>query len=126
MKNRRVPYTSHIEKCTKQYWEFARHDSRLMLSYYIGELTFKDNKKREMTKKFGNTKCFAGCDAPDSLEHVQSCDRYDTKFSDFYIDGTDKQFVKYLAALDIERWRKYQCPLVFRLDRKQTKARNGN
>ena len=72
-----------------------------------------------MKKKFGNIKCFAGCDAPDSLQHVQVCKEYDTKLENFYQDGTDKLFVKYLAALDIERWRKYQCPLVYRLDRKQ-------
>ena len=79
-----------------------------------------------MKKKFGNTTCFAGCNAPDNLEHVKYCEEYDTKFDNFYQDGTDKQFVKYLRALDMERWRKFQCPLVYRLDRRQRSARRGS
>ena len=94
-----------------------------MLSYYTGELCFKDFKRNEMSRKYGNTKCFAGCDEPDNLEHVMACKEYDTKIDNFYQDGTDRHFVKFLAALDIERWRKYECPLIYRHDRLQRAKR---
>ena len=123
MKNRRVPYTGKINKTVKQYWRFPKLESRLLLSYYIGELSFKDNKKREMTAKYGNTNCFYGCNAPDSLEHVKYCKKYDTQYESFYQDGTDKRFVEYLRALDIERWRKFQCPLVYQLGKQQRAQR---
>ena len=123
MRNRRVPYTSKIKKAEKQYWGFPKHQAKILLSYYTGELTFKDSKRHEMTKKFGNTKCFTGCDEPDSFEHVKVCPNYDTKPENFNLDGTDRQFIKYLTELDMERWRKYLCPLVYRLDRNQRKER---
>ena len=95
----------------------------MLLSYYTGELCFKDFKRNEMTKKYGHTRCFAGCDKPDNLEHVMECEEYDTKPENFYQDGTDRRFVKYLAALDVERWRKFECPLIYRPDRVQNRKR---
>ena len=78
-----------------------------------------------MTAKYGNTKCFYGCDAPDSLEHVKVCGEYKTQYKNFYQDGTDRKLVEYYRALDIERWRMFQCPLVYRLGKSQRAARKG-
>ena len=43
-----------------------------------------------------------------------------------YARSEPKYFVKYLAALDLERWRKHQCSLIFRPDRLQRAQRQGN
>ena len=125
MRNRRVPFTNKVKKSKKLYWTLPKYESRLVLSHNIGELNFKDNKRNESMKKFGTLKCFAGCDEIDSLEHVKQCERYDTKLRDFYQDGTDSKFAKYLRALDVERWRKYQNPLVYRPNSKQRRANKG-
>ena len=125
MRNRRVPITTKVAKHKKLYWTLPKYEARLILSHNIGELNFKDNKRRESRQKFGNLRCFAGCEENDSLEHVKQCERYDTKFRNFYIDGTDEKYVRYLRALDIERWRKYQHPLTFRPNRKQRERNRG-
>ena len=125
MKNRRVPFTPIIEKSKKQYWTFPRLEARLILGYKIGELEFKDNKRHESVKRFGNLRCLEGCDMPDSLEHVMQCKRYDTRVDDFKLDGTDAKFVKYLRAIDLERFRKFQYPLVWRPNGKERLKRQG-
>ena len=125
MRNRRVPFSPTVGKSKKQYWTFPKHQAKLLLSHYIGELSFKDNKRYEMIKKFGSTKCFYGCDAPDSMKHVMECENYNTQLKDYPQDGTDRKFAPYLVALDVERWRNFQCPLIYRLDKAQRKQRNN-
>ena len=115
MKNKRLPTIPAIMKKKKLYWTMPKREARLVLSHNIGELNFKINKKQEMTKKYGNLNCFAGCDEVDSLSHAMSCVRYDTKVKNFGLDGTDEKLAKYLTALDSERSRKYKCPLVYRV-----------
>ena len=123
-KNKRTPYCHHYKKAKKLYWQFPRLEAKLMLSYKIGELNFKENKRREMKKTFGNTDCFVpwcidaeGKRNKDTLEHVMTCEGYKTKAKHFNLDGTDIRMAEYLRALDIERWRNFGLSLVYRPDR---------
>ena len=125
MKNRRVPFTPTIDKSGKPYWRFQRYEARLILHYKIGELSFKDYKKNEMKRKFGNLRCFAGCEEIDSYSHVKQCERYETKVKNFDLDGTDEKLAKYLRALDRERFRKYGSPLVHVPNRAEKSRRLG-
>ena len=125
MKNRKIPYKNTTEKTKKNYWSMPRRKAKLLLSYYIGELNMKDYKRHEMRVRFGNTNCLAGCDKPDNLQHVMNCDRYLTKPEKFKLDGTDERLVEYLTELDKERFKMYEFPLTYRLDRSQRAKRRG-
>ena len=100
-------------------------EAKLLFCYYIGELNMKDYKRHEMRVRFGNTNCLAGCDKPDNLQHVMNCDRYMTKPEKFKLDGTDERLVEYLTELDKERFKMYEFPLTYRLDRSQRAKRRG-
>lgn len=95
-----------------------------MLAYKTGELNFKDYKKWEMKRKFGNTECFYCEGEKDDLTHVMQCGGYETQPKNFHLDGTDKRFAEYIRALDAERWRKFEMGLVYRRNRvSNTKAK---
>ena len=81
------------------------------------KLQFKDYRRGEFKRIYGDTKCFAGCDAPDSLKHVMTCNRYDTRFTNRGWDedeGVRKQFIQYLKELDLERTVKYGLPVLYK------------
>ena len=107
LNNRRAPYSHRPNKIKKDYWSMTKLDARLVLAYKTGELNFKDFKRREMTRIYGNTNCFVvGCKQKDNLKHVIECEGYDTKIQKFEQDGQDKKMAPFLRALDMERWRK--------------------
>ena len=95
------------------------------MSHNIGELNFKENKKNEMARKYGGLNCFAGCDEIDNLKHAMECERYDVKARNFNLDGTDEKLAIYLSALDTERFRKYECPLIYRVGSKEQQSRDN-
>ena len=116
--NYRAPYTNTYEKKGKDYWSLNKLDARLVLNYKIGELCFKDYKRREMTNRYGNTDCFvSGCREKDTMKHVLRCEGYETKIEKYPQDGRDFLLAPFLRALDMERWKKYNCSLIYRRDR---------
>ena len=129
VKNRRVPFNRHYIKTPKLYMRRNRREAKLFFAFRIGELQFKDNRRGEYTKKFGNTTCFMdGCNQPDSLQHVMSCNRYpaDMRFglSDFNHDPHEQnEFIDYLQKLDKFRLKEFNLPLIYRPSLKQRMER---
>ena len=120
--NRRAPYSFRPYKIKKDYWGLPKLDARLVLAYKTGELNFKEFKKREMTRLYGNTNCFiVGCREKDTLRHVMECEGYETKIKNFPQDGQDKNMAPYLRKLDLERWKYFECGLIYRRERKPNK-----
>ena len=95
-----------------------RYDAKLFFAYRIGELQFKEYRRGEFRKKFGNTKCFAdGCSEPDTLKHAMGCNGYDQMFRKTEQDAdpeVQQEFIEYLKKLDRERARKYSLPILYR------------
>ena len=98
--------------------KLPKYDAKIFFAYRIGELQFKENRRGEFTKKFGNTRCFAdGCSEPDTLQHTMVCDGYDQLFrknNQDYDPDVQLEFIEYLKQLDKERHRKYSLPVLFR------------
>ena len=92
----------------------------MFFAYRMGELQFKDYRRGEFRKKFGNTKCFApGCSQPDTLEHVRKCDGYppEVRFipDNFNYDPNEQnEFIDYLIRLDAYRCKYFYLPLLYR------------
>ena len=80
---------------------------------------FKDYRKGEFKKKFGDVNCFAGCDSADTLSHAMECKQYpeDMRFSftNFNHDPNEqKEFIDYLEKLDKFRAQKWGLPVIYR------------
>ena len=121
LKNKRVPISFSHLKQGRPYMLLPKYESRLYFAYRIGELQFKENRRGEYKKRFGNTNCFAdGCSQPDTLEHALACKGYMTKWNKdpswiFWEDLDNiKIFVEYLKKLDGERARFFYLPLLYR------------
>ena len=97
----------------------SRYQSKLFFAYRVGDLQFKDFRRGEFSKKFGNSNCFTGCSQPDRLEHVMQCEGYpvelrcDLKYFD-YDPVEQPMFVEYLEKLDAYRAKYYYLPLLYR------------
>ena len=120
LRNGRVPFNRTHVKTPKPYQHQNRYRSQIFFAYRIGELQFKDYRRGEFRKKFGNTKCFApGCSQPDTLEHVRKCDGYppEVRFipDNFNYDPTEQnEFIDYLIRLDAYRCKYFYLPLLYR------------
>ena len=116
--NRRIPFNDNHMKITKAYMRMPKYDAKLFFAYRTGELQFKEYRKGEFKKKFGNTWCFGCGEEPDTLEHVMKCCYYERRFQekDFNIDGTEEQlqFIEYLKKLDRERTVRFGLPILYR------------
>ena len=130
LKNKRVPISFSHQKQGRPYMSLPKYDSRLYFAYRIGELQFKENRRGEYKKKFGNTQCFAdGCTQPDTLEHALACKGYQTKWNKdpswiFWEDMNNiKIFIDYLKRLDRERARFFYLPLLYRPGLKEVASR---
>ena len=98
-----------------------RYEAQRYFAFRIGELQFKDYRRGEFKKKFGNSKCFAdGCSEPDRLEHVMKCDgypdelRFRKQFYNHERTVDQKEFVDYLVKLDAYRAKYYYLPVLHR------------
>merc|ERR1711884_399258 len=97
-----------------------KYESRLFFAYRIGELQFKEYRRGEFKKRFGNTNCFAdGCSQPDTLIHAVTCDGYNQTFQKHKLEHVmnpdiQLEFIDYLKKLDWERARKYGLPILYR------------
>ena len=92
------------------YATLPKHQAKLALLHEIGELNFRANRKWESIKKLGTIECLVpGCGQEDSLEHVQECYGYSTKFKDNF---SPMEWIEYLNNLDLERFSKYKTSLT--------------
>ena len=120
LSNNRVPFNGNHMKKTRLYMRLPKYDSRLFFAYRIGELQFKEYRRGEFRKRFGNTKCFAdGCSQPDTLKHAVTCDGYNQTFQEQKLEHVMNpdiqiEFIDYLKKLDWERARKYGLPILYR------------
>ena len=120
VRNKRVPFNRTHIKTHKNYMSMGRYLSKLFFAFRVGELQFKEYRRGEFNKRFGNTKCFMdGCDSPDNLEHVRTCDKYpeDLRFPDDnfnYDPNEQREFIKYLQKLDVYRGKQFDLPLLYR------------
>ena len=110
---------SHMSKGNRHnYMQLPKYDSRLFFTYKIGELQFKEFRKGEFIKKYGNTNCFQpGCQSKDNLTHVMRCHQYENKFYETQIDSDEnkmKLFIDYLKRLDKERAERFNLPIMYR------------
>ena len=116
--NSRIPYNDNHMRSVKTYMRLPKYESRLYFAFKIGELQFKDYRKGEFKRRFGNTTCFAdGCSGPDNLDHVRQCSGYESNFyktDQEYNDWSRKEFISYLKKIDAERAKKYYLPVLFR------------
>ena len=132
VKNKRVPFNRTHVRFLKQYMALDRYKSRLFFAYRTGELQFKEYRRGEFGKRFGNTKCFMnGCNEPDNLEHVMKCDRYPDElrfhYNNYNYDPDEqREFIEYLQKLDVYRGRQFDLPVLYRPSlRKQIERRLG-
>lgn len=120
VKNRRVPFNRYFFKTPKPYMTRSRYQSRLFFAFRIGELQFKDYRKGEFNKKFGNTECFMeGCNEPDRLDHVMRCEKYPSELRcelrNFNHDPNEQdEFIEYLTKLDKFRYDNFNLPVMYR------------
>lgn len=85
IKNKRIPYShNHLNKGNiLNYMQLPKYEARMYFTYMIGELQFKNNRKGEFIKRFGDLKCFQkNCENLDSLEHVMTCQYYDNRYTE--------------------------------------------
>ena len=116
--NNRIPFNHTHLRSVKTYMRLPRYEAKLYFAYKIGELQFKDYRRGEFKRKFGNTKCFAdGCSEPDTLEHVRFCTGYDSRYTKTEHETDEnvrREFIEYLKRIDAERAKKYYLPVLFR------------
>ena len=106
-----------FRKEKKQYWELEKRRARLVFAYHTGNLDFRNDKKGEAVRKFGNTNCLVpACAGRDELSHVVKCFGYKTKPKEETFLGIDgnESLAEYLDLLDAERYHKFRAPLLFR------------
>ena len=118
LKVRKVPLIIDELKSNKLYWHYPKREAMLVFNYKVGQLEFKNYRRQEMKRKFGDINCVKGCEEPDDLEHVKSCGRYRTKWTE-KTDSHPKYLVEFLKDLESERLAatNFKLPLVYRRER---------
>ena len=115
LKDRRVPYHDDPRKYKKSYWQMSKRKALLVFGYQIGNLDFRNNKRRESVRKFGGVNCLIPhCEGIDEIDHVKSCQGYKTKPGKYAFSGNDEELAEYLDNLDNERFSICREPLLFR------------
>ena len=111
LRSKKAPYhVRKIEEKRKFYFSLAKHKAKIALYYDIGELNFRSNRRHESHKKYGGVQCVVpGCVENDTLEHIQVCHGYITRFKD---DGDPNTWIEYLCEADRERFSKYRTSLI--------------
>ena len=111
LRSKKAPYhVRNIEEKRKFYFEMAKHKAKIALCYDIGELNVRSNRRHESVKKYGGIQCVVpGCVQDDTLDHIQECYGYTSKFID---DGDPNTWVEYLCNVDRERFAKYRTSLI--------------
>ena len=80
----------------RDYFHFSKLESKLVFHLMVGELNLLTNKKREYMSRYGGTHCL-----------VKVCGGEDE------IGDSTKQLAEYLVALNRERIKKYNLPLIY-------------
>ena len=85
-------------------------EAKALFYYYVGELNFRANRKREAEQKYGGTQCLVGtCCGTDSFSHVKDCYGYRTKPPS---NMRDEDLGEFLLKLHRERTQRWNAPLL--------------
>ena len=103
-----------LEKINTHHYTFGMMDARAITCLRTGLLIFKNQCPWKFQGKNGGDKLclFQPCQDVDSLEHVMSCEYYDTKFYEGG-EGPMRDWANYLVALNRERRKKFNQPLIW-------------
>ena len=94
----------------KYYFDKPKMEARMLFQYYVGELNFRTNRRREAEKKFGGTQCLVGiCGGDDSIEHVSVCFGYRTRSPP---NMREEDLSSYLIELNRERIQRWEAPII--------------
>ena len=85
-------------------------EAKAMFYYYVGELNFRVNRRREAEQKYGGTHCLFGlCCGEDSMAHVMVCHGYRTKPPP---NMREEDYGKFLLEIHRERLQRWDAPLL--------------
>ena len=96
----------------KCYFTMPKEKALLGLSYDVGCLNMRGNRRNESNKKYGTVQCWVpGCTGKDTLEHVMSeCQSYNTKRGKD--EGVPEDWIEFLYTLNKERFQRFKTSLV--------------
>ena len=95
----------------RDYFHFTKFESKLVFFLFVGELNLLTNKKREFMSRYGGTHCLVKvCGGEDEIDHITKCFGYSTQCPK---GGNTKQLAEYLVALNRERIKKFNLPLIY-------------
>ena len=84
--------------------------AKILFYYYVGELNFRTNRRKEAEMKFGGVQCLVGtCCGDDSLAHIVECHGYQTKAPP---GMQEEDLSKYLLEIHQERIKRWEAPLI--------------
>ena len=97
-------------KGRKYYFDRPKMEAKMLFYYYVGEINFRTNRKRESIAKFGGVQCLVGtCCGDDNLEHITQCPGYRTKAP---FNMREEDLSKYLLEIHRERIQRWEAPLI--------------
>ena len=105
-------YMRDKKSAVRDYFTMTKDRAMLGLSYDVGCLNLRANRRAESIKKFGSTQCLVpACTGQDSLQHIiYECQGYETKV--VKDKGISSEFIDYLFKLNRERIVKYRTSMV--------------
>ena len=95
----------------REYFTYVKEKAKLALSYDVGCLNLRANRRTESLKKFGSTQCLVpGCVGEDDLEHIiYTCQGYKVKIKD---KGIAEEFIDTLYDINQQRIARFNTSMV--------------
>ena len=95
----------------RPYFMLSKERAMLGLSYDVGCLNLRANRKHESLKKFGSIKCLIpACTGNDSLKHIlYECQGYNYKKED---KGISTEFIDLLYKINQERKQRFMTSMI--------------
>lgn len=110
---RRVPVRLNEKKSGKLYFHLPKREAQLLLAYYVGELQFKNHRRNEFRKVFGDVDCVNGCGGLDDFDHMKVCPAQSVKWNED-VDIHPETLLRFLKDLENQRMLSAGLPLIFR------------
>ena len=107
----KIPLHLEFNKSRKYYFDRPKMEAKMLFYYYVGEINFRTNRRREAEAKFGGVQCLVGtCCGLDNLAHIAyECHGYQTKAPS---NMREEDLSQYLMELHRERIRRWNAPLI--------------